>query len=343
MQNSPTKFLSPNEPTIEVLDKTASGRVCLAKISIEPLERGFGYTIGNALRRVLLSSVAGVAIVEVQIKGARHEYDTVEGMETDVLNLLLNLKGVSFILNTGSEAEVILNKKGSCEITAGDLELPQHTEVVNTEHFLARLNSRGKLEMKIKIKRGCGYQSVDQRFASDSSLERVVNTIYMDASYSPVRRVIYQVESSRVEKQTDLDKLVIELETDGTIDPISAIRRASALMKHQLGPFAEMDADDIETVRAYTDQMDERFLKPMTEFNLSVRSTKCLQEAQIDYVGDLVSLTETQLLEKKNFGQKSLTEVKQLLGELELQLGMNPAGWPPTFIEKARLESNETP
>lgn len=340
MENSPNTFLLPHEKDIQILGTTSSGKVNLAKISIGPLERGFGYTLGNALRRVLLSSMAGVAIVEAQIKGVRHEYDTIEGMETDVLNLLLNLKGVSFILYEGDVAEISIKKSGACDLTAADIVLPKNMEVVNPDHFLAHLNTRGNLEMKMKVQRGCGYQSVEQRFAAqDDKAEREANTIHLDASYSPVKRVIYQVESTRVEQQTDLDRLIIELETDGTLDPTAAIRRASTLLHKQLQPFVELESKEIIGMKAGSDQVDSTFLRPVTELNLSARSANCLEREKINYVGDLVSQTETQLLGKSSFGKKSLQEIKDILKEMDLSLGMQIDNWPPNHLK----EQNETP
>ncbi|MCH9666208.1 MAG: DNA-directed RNA polymerase subunit alpha [Gammaproteobacteria bacterium] len=342
MQNSPTTFLIPHDINVEILGKTTAGKVNSAKISLSPMERGFGYTIGNALRRVLLSSMAGVAIIEVQIKGVRHEYDTIEGMETDVLNLLLNLKGVSLILYEANNAEITLNKKGGGDVTAADLVLPSNMEIANPDHFLTKLNSRGNLEMKIKARRGCGYESVEQRFANENpEFEKSTNTIYMDASYSPVKRVIYQVESARVEQQTDLDKLVIELETDGTLDPTAAIRRATALLYKQLEPFADLESKEIISMKADSDQVDGVFLKPVEDLELSARSANCLSRENIEYVGDLVSQTETQLLGKPSFGKKSLQEIKDILKEMGLSLGMQVDNWPPKHLRKDEPEEEE--
>lgn len=342
MQNSPTTFLIPHEIDVEILGKTTGGKVSSAKIALSPMERGFGYTLGNALRRVLLSSMAGVAIVEVQIKGVRHEYDTIEGMETDVLNLLLNLKGVSLILYESNFAEITLNKQGGGDVTAADLVLPANMEIANPDHFLTKLNNRGSLDMKIKARRGCGYESVEQRFANeDKNFEKTTNTIYMDASYSPVKRVIYQVERTRVEQQTNLDKLIIELETDGTLDPTAAIRRATTLICKQLEPFADLESKEIISMKADSDQVDGVFLKSVIELNLSARSANCLNRENIEYVGDLVSQTETQLLGKPSFGKKSLQEIKDILKEMDLSLGMQVDNWPPKHIRKEEEESEE--
>ena len=339
MQNSPSKFLIPHDIGVEVLGQTQNGKVNLARIALSPLERGFGYTLGNALRRVLLSSMAGVSIVEVQIKGVRHEYDTIEGMETDVLNLLLNLKGVALILYEADTAEITLNKQGGCDITADDLVLPPNMEVANPEHFIAHLNEKGSLEIKMKVQRGCGYESVEQRFANaENQEERTANTIYLDASYSPVRRVVYRVESTRVEQQTDLDRLIIDLETDGTLDPTAAIRRATTLLHKQLQPFADLESKEIIDMKADKDQIDIIYLKPLKDLNLSVRSANCLEREKINYVGDLICQTETQLLGKPHLGKKSLQEIKEILKELGLSLGMQIDNWPPKHL----IEEDET-
>lgn len=335
MQNSPSKFLIPHDIKVEVIGKTTNGKANLARIALSPMERGFGYTIGNALRRVLLSSMAGASIVEVQIKGVRHEYDTVEGMETDVLNMLLNLKGVSLILYESDTAEITINKKGPCDITAADLELSANMEVANPEHFITHLNERGKLEIKMKVQKGCGYESVEQRFANaDNKTERMANTIYLDASYSPVKRVIYRVESTRVEQQTDLDRLIIDLETDGTLDPTAAIRRATSLLHKQLQPFADLESKEIIDMKADKDQIDIIYLKPIKELQLSARSDNCLEREDIRYVGDLICQTETQLLKKPHLGKKSLQEIKDKLKDIGLTLGMRLDNWPPKHLRE---------
>ena len=244
MQNSPSHFLIPDTPHVEILGRTEAGKVNLAKIEIYPLERGFGHTLGNTLRRVFLSSMVGVAITDVHIKGVRHEYDTIEGMQEDVLNLLLNLKEVSLVLYEMDNAVLTLKKNGPCEVIANDLVLQPNMEVVNPNLVLAHLNEDGELDMRMNARRGCGYESVEERLTRTKE-ETSVNTFYLDASYSPVLRASYKVESTRVEQQTDMDKLIIELETDGSLDPTTAIRRAATILHKQLQPFADLHSDEI--------------------------------------------------------------------------------------------------
>lgn len=333
MQNSPLQFLIPDTPKIEILGRTEAGKVNLAKIEIYPLERGFGHTLGNALRRVLLSSMAGVAITDVQIQGVRHEYDTITGMQEDVLNLLLNLKEVSLMLFETDTAILTLEKKGPGEVVAGDLVLQPNMEVVNPNLVLAHLNEDGRLNMKMNARRGCGYESVEERFARTDE-ESSVNTLYLDANYSPVLRVSYKVESARVEQHTDMDKLIIELETDGSLDPTAAIRRAATILHKQLQPFADLHSEEIVDVKATNDEIDAKFYKPISEFKFKARSANCLREANIDYVGDLVCHTETQLLKTPNLGKKSLQEIKDALAAMDLTLGMHLDNWPPPDLKK---------
>lgn len=336
MQNSSSRFLIPDTPRIEILNRTEAGKVGLAKVEIYPLERGFGHTLGNALRRVLLSSMAGVAIIDVQITDVRHEYDTIEGMQGDVLNLLLNLKEVSLVLYDMDRAVLTLRKKGPCEVTAADLVLQPNMEVANPDLILAHLTEDGELDIRMNARRGCGYESVESRLAHDK-IERSVSTLYLDASYSPVRRVSYKVESARVEQQTDLDKLVIELETNGALDPTAAIRRAATILHRQLQPFADLHSDEIVDVKANSGELDVIYFKPIKELEFKARSANCLREASIDYVGDLVCHTETQLLKTPNLGKKSLQEIKEVLAQMDLTLGMQLDNWPPPHLDRTSL------
>ena len=341
MQNSPFNFLKPDPPVVEILGHTRGGKVNKAKISIAPLERGFGYTIGHALRRILLSSMAGVAIIEAQITGVKHEYDTIEGMEEDVLSLLLNLKGIAFILyKKGDDAEISLKKEGPSIVTAADIELPSNMEVVDPHHVIAHLNERGKLEMNMKVRRGCGYEAAEARRARNDE-ETSVNTLHLDASYSPVLRVAYKVESTRVKQQTNLDKLIIELETNGTLDPTASIRRATTLLSQQLEPLIDLESDEIISTQAGQDEIREILFEKVDRLELGTRSSKCLQRANIQYLGDLVTYTEDKLMEQPSFGKRSLDEIKTSLAAQDLHLGMRLEGWPPKHL-KREDQTNET-
>ena len=339
MQNSPSHFLIPDAPHVEVLGRTEAGKVNLAKIEIYPLERGFGHTLGNTLRRVLLSSMAGVAITDVQIQGVRHEYDAIEGMQEDVLNLLLNLKEVSLVLYDMDTAVLTLKKEGPCAVTAGDLVLQPNMEVVNPNLILAHLNEDGRLDMRINARRGCGYESAEERISRVEE-KTSVDRLYLDASYSPILRASYKVESTRVDQQTDMDKLIIELETDGSLDPTNAIRRAATILHKQLQPFVDLHSDEIIDVRVGGDELDARLFKSISEFKFNTRSANCLREANIEYVGDLVSHTETQLLKTPNLGKKSLQEIKEALATLDLTLGMQLENWPPPHLKNSQHETS---
>ena len=302
-----------------------------AKVVMEPFERGYGHTLGNALRRVLLSSMAGFAPTEVQIAGVLHEYSTMEGVQEDVVDILLNLKGVVLKLHSGSDALLKISKQGEGMVTAADIELTHDVEVINPEHVIAHLSPGGKIEMTIKVERGCGYQPGNVRPVSEES--KGIGKIVLDASFSPVRRVSYAVESARVEQRTDLDKLIIDIETNGVIEPEQAIRDAAAILVEQLRVFATLEgtAPTIEEKRS--PQVDPILLRPVDDLELTVRSANCLKAENIYYIGDLIQRTETELLKTPNLGRKSLNEIKEVLASRGLTLGMKLENWPPAGLE----------
>ncbi len=350
MQNSPNKFLVADKPTVEILGHTRGGKVNAAKIVISPLERGFGYTLGHALRRILLSSMAGVAITDVRIKGVKHEYDTIEGMQEDVLSLLLNLKGIAFIIydKKADRADISLKKEGPGVVTAGDINLPPNMEVVDPGYVIAHLNERGQLDMQMTIRQGTGYETAESRLARDilDAEESVsANSLHLDASYSPVLRVSYKVESARVKQQTDLDKLIIELETDGTLDPTAAIRRGTTLLYKQLKPMIDLESEEIISTQASQEDIPEIFFDKVEDKlkELGGRSTNCLRRANIEYLGDLVINSEADLMKQPSFGKRSLDEIKDGLVELDLELGMKLSGWPPKHLKREIKEEQEQP
>ncbi|MGK0171640.1 MAG: DNA-directed RNA polymerase subunit alpha [Gammaproteobacteria bacterium] len=299
-----------------------------ARITIEPLDRGFGHTLGNALRRVLLSSMPGWSVVEVEIDNVLHEYTTIEGVQEDVTEILLNVKGLAIRTNARDEALLTLHKKGPGTVYAKDIQLDHDVEIVNPDHVLAHLSKEGELKLSMRVSVGRGYQPAAVR-AEDSEGERQIGKLLLDASFSPVSRVTYQVDSARVEQRTDLDKLVIEIETNGTIDPEQAIRHATRLLQEQLSVFSDLQERTSSTPDEPQAGVDPLLLRPVDDLELTVRSANCLKAESIYYVGDLIQRTEVELLKTPNLGKKSLTEIKDVLASRGLSLGMRLENWPP--------------
>jgi len=302
------------------------------QVVLEPLERGFGHTLGNALRRILLSSMPGSAVEEVEIDGVVHEYSTIEGVREDVIEILLNLKGIAVVLNEKDEVVVTVNKKGAGTVTAGDIVSDGSVEIVNPEHVIANLNKNGELNMRLTIRKGRGYSPADSR-TSDDDETRAVGKLLLDASYSPVQRVSYSVDAARVEQRTDLDKLVIDLETNGTIDPEEAIRRAATILQHQLAVFVDLHSEIVPEASKAEDEIDPILLRPVDDLELTVRSANCLKAEDIYYIGDLIQRTEVELLKTPNLGKKSLTEIKDVLATRGLSLGLRLENWPPSSLK----------
>jgi len=326
MSGNVNEFLKPR-----IVDITAVSEYH-ARVALEPLERGFGHTLGNALRRILLSSMPGAAVVEAEIDGVLHEYTTMEGVQEDVIEVLLNLKELAIQMHNRDEAELKISKKGPGVVTAGDIQLDHDVEIVNPDLVIATLNDKGSLNMTLKVRRGRGYEPANQRFTADEE-SRPIGRLQLDASFSPVRRVSYTVDSARVEQRTDLDKLIIDIETNGTLDPEEAIRRAATILHEQLQAFVDLkDASEKSSAQA-EQQFDPVLLKPIDELELTVRSTNCLKAEQVEYVGDLVQRTEVELLKTPNLGKTSLTEIKDVLAQHGLSLGMKLENWPPAGLK----------
>lgn len=317
-------FLTPRNIAVQVISPTR------AKVTLEPLERGFGHTLGNALRRILLSSMPGAAITEVEIEGVQHEYSTLEGVQEDVIDILLNLKGLSIRLHEQHEATLTISKQGAGPVLASDIQLPHNVEILNGDHVIANLGANGALRMKLRVGRGRGYEPADIR--EDSEENRTIGRLTLDASYSPVRRVAYVVENARVEQRTDLDKLVIDLETNGTIQPEDAIRRAATILQQQISVFVDLQKDKTPEPIEVRDEIDPILLRPVDDLELTVRSANCLKAENIYYIGDLVQKTEVELLKTPNLGKKSLTEIKDVLASRSLSLGMRLENWPPASL-----------
>ena len=307
-----------------------------AKATLEPFERGYGHTLGNALRRVLLSSMVGYAPTEVTIAGVLHEYSAIDGVQEDVVHVMLNLKGVVFKLHNRDEVTLVLRKDGDGPVTASDIQTPHDVEIVNPEHVIAHLAHGGKLDMQIKVEKGRGYVPGNLRRYGDEPT-KAIGRIVLDASFSPVRRVSYAVENARVEQRTDLDKLVMEIETNGALAPEEAIRQSARILVEQLAFFAQIDVqgtDIVMPVAPRRDTFDPILLRPVDELELTVRSANCLKAENIYYIGDLIQRTETELLKTPNLGRKSLNEIKEVLASRGLTLGARLENWPPQGLDK---------
>ena len=328
MQNN---LLKPKSISVEQL---GSNR---AKVALEPFERGYGHTLGNALRRVLLSSMPGFAATEVTIAGVLHEYSSIDGVQEDVVNILLNLKGVVFKLHNREEVTLSLRKDTEGVVTAADIQTPHDVEIINPEHVIANLSHGGKLDMQIKVEKGRGYVPGSMRRYADEP-NKSIGRIVLDASFSPVRRVSYTVESARVEQRTDLDKLVVEIETNGAVTAEDAVRASAKILVEQLAVFAQLEGSELDAFTAPAPrgntQFDPILLRPVDELELTVRSANCLKAENIYYIGDLIQRTENELLKTPNLGRKSLNEIKEVLASRGLTLGMKLESWPPASLEK---------
>ena len=326
MQGSVTEFLKPRLVDIEQVSSTH------AKVTLEPLERGFGHTLGNALRRILLSSMPGCAVTEVEIDGVLHEYSTKEGVQEDILEILLNLKGLAVRVQGKDEVILTLNKSGIGPVTPADITHDGVVEIVKPQHVICHLtDENASISMRIKVQRGRGYVPASTRIHSEED-ERPIGRLLVDACYSPVERIAYNVEAARVEQRTDLDKLVIEMETNGTIDPEEAIRRAATILAEQLEAFVDLRDVRQPEVKEEKPEFDPILLRPVDDLELTVRSANCLKAEAIHYIGDLVQRTEVELLKTPNLGKKSLTEIKDVLASRGLSLGMRLENWPPASI-----------
>ena len=309
-----------------------------ARVTLEPLERGFGHTLGNALRRILLSSMPGSAIVNAEIDGVLHEYSTIEGVQEDVIDILLNLKQVALRMHNRDEATLTLNKKGPGPVTAGDIKLDHDVEVVNPEHVIANLTKAGELSMTLTVAKGRGYQPATRRETEEGE-GRIIGSLQLDASFSPVSRISYNVDRARVEQRTDLDKLIIDIETNGTVDPEEAIRHAATILQDQLAAFVDLQASAEETTVAPEADIDPILLRPVDDLELTVRSANCLKAESIYFIGDLIQRTEVELLKTPNLGKKSLTEIKDVLATKGLSLGMRLENWPPASLSEKEPEA----
>ena len=321
-----------NEMLTPKVLKVQSDTIFHSRIVLEPLEPGFGYTLGNALRRILMSSMPGCAITEATIEGVLHEYSTIEGVQEDVVNILLNLKEVAIRMMVGTQAILTVNKQGPCQVTAGDILVTHGVEILNPELVIANLNENGKLNMTLTVEKGIGYHSNNDnivRLLDDEVQRKVVGNLKIDNTFSPVKKVAYFVDKARVENRTDLDKLTIELQTNGTIDPEEAIRISASILQRQLHAFVDMKFEESCLDSKVTNDFDPVLLRPVDDLELTVRSANCLKAENIYFIGDLVQKSENELLKTPNLGKKSLTEIKDVLASRSLSLGMKLENWPP--------------
>lgn len=333
MTGSVYEFLTPRIVKVEGIGDTQ------AKVSLEPLERGFGHTLGNALRRILLSSMPGAAFTEAVIEGVEHEYSTIEGVQEDVLEILLNLKDVAIEMPDRDEAVVALSAKGPGTVTAADIQVTHGMTIANPNLVIAQLTDKGILNMKLTARRGRGYEPAAQR-ESAAGEDRPIGRLQIDATFSPVTRIAYSVEAARVEQRTDLDRLVIEIVTNGTIDPEHAIRRAASILRDQLAAFVLLESTTVQEPLNREKESPEKnydpiLLRPVDDLELTVRSANCLKAENIFLIGDLIQRTEVELLKTPNLGKKSLTEIKDVLATRGLSLGMRLENWPPEGLEEA--------
>ena len=326
-------FLTPTEIVVEESGPTRS------KIVLEPLEQGFGHTLGNALRRIILSSMPGTAVSEVKIDGVLHEYSTIEGVQEDVIDILLNLKDLSVRLTEVEDAELTVSKSGSGTVTAADIELSTGVEIINPDHHIATLNDEGSINMTMRVTRGRGFVPVrplDEDEGQETGLLR------LDATYSPIKRVTYQVDNARVEQRTNLDRLTVDIDTDGTLEAEEILRISATILQHQLSAFAELGRLEEVIEEKEEAKIDPIMLRPVDELELTVRSANCLKNDNIVYIGDLILKSENEMLRTPNFGRKSLNEIKEVLTGMSLYLGMEIPNWPPDNIAEMSKKLEET-
>jgi DNA-directed RNA polymerase subunit alpha len=310
------------------------------KFVCEPLERGFGITIGNSLRRILLSSLQGTAIVSVNFGGVSHEFSTIPGVLEDVTDIILNLKEIKLKMSDAEEAVIHLSKEGEGAVTAGDIEAQDVVEILNPDQHIATLNKEAKLEMEMVVRTGKGYVPAER----NQSKELPIGVIPIDAVFSPIHKVNYVVTNARVGQITDYDKLTLEIWTDGSITPEDAVAFAAKILKEQMTPFInfEEEPEPIEEEEEEVEEsLNENLFRPVSELELSVRSANCLKNANISLIGELVQKTEAEMLKTKNFGRKSLNEIKAILEEMGLHLGMKLDSFPATNIPSGDEEEEE--
>jgi len=322
------ELIKPGQPDV----KFGGNPQKKATVIVEPLERGFGLTMGNALRRVLMSSLQGSAITAVQIDNVLHEFSSVAGVREDVTDIVLNLKGVSLLMEVEGPKRLVLSVKGPGVVTAGDIVETAGIEILNKDHVICQLDQDAELSMELTVDSGNGYVSAEQ----NRSVEAAIGLIPIDAIFSPVKKVSYDVQPTREGQVLDYDKLTLTVETDGSVPPDDAVAFAARILQDQLSVFINFDEPESENTENDEDQLEFNplLLKKVDELELSVRSANCLKNDNIVYIGDLIQKTEAEMLRTPNFGRKSLNEIKEVLSGMALHLGMDIIDWPPENIEE---------
>ncbi|MCX5918304.1 MAG: DNA-directed RNA polymerase subunit alpha [Deltaproteobacteria bacterium] len=321
--------------TMEIEEETLSPTY--GRFHVEPLERGFGITIGNSLRRILLSSLQGAAIYGVRMKGVLHEFSTIYGVREDVTDIILNIKELLVKLHSDGPETLHLKANKPGVVRARDIQTGSNVEVLNPDHVIATLSEDGELDMELVVKRGRGYIPAERNREEGQP----IGTIPIDALFSPIRKVNYTISHSRVGQITDYDRLTMEIWTNGNLAPADALGYAAKILKEQLSVFINFDEEEIIPKPAEVPEsakLNENLFKGVDELELSVRSANCLKNADIRYIGDLVQKSETEMLKTKNFGRKSLNEIKEILSEMGLSLGMKLENWPPPELEQKTTE-----
>ena len=328
LQKNWSELIKPTKMEVNV--EESNGKI--GKLTAEPLERGFGLTLGNSIRRILLSSLQGAAITSVKIKGVVHEFSTITGVKEDLTDILLNLKSIAVKVNSPGLKKMYIKSNSSGELRAGNFETDSETEIMNPDQLIMTLDSNADVEIEANVETGKGYVSAE--VAQDEN--KVIGEIKLDAMFSPVVKASYKVENSRVGQVTDFDKLVFEVETNGAITPDDAIALAARILQDQLQPFINFDEPEILPDQSKVESLsfNSNLLKKVEELELSVRSANCLKNDNIIYIGDLVQKSESEMLRTPNFGRKSLNEIKEVLQQMELNLGMSVPDWPPENIDE---------
>ena len=328
LQKNWMELIKPSKMDVNVEQNDGKSGTLIA----EPLERGFGLTLGNAIRRVLLSSLQGAAITSVKIKGVVHEFSTIPGVKEDLTDILLNLKSIAVKVHSPGLKKMYIKATGPGEIRAGNFETDSETEIMNRDQLIMTLDSNADIEIEANIETGKGYVSAE--VADDEN--KIIGEIKLDAMFSPVVKASYKIENSRVGQVTDYDKLILQVETNGVISPDDAIALASRILQDQLQPFINFDEPEVQQDQGSAEKLsfNSNLLKKVEELELSVRSANCLKNDNIIYIGDLVQKSESEMLRTPNFGRKSLNEIKEVLQQMELNLGMSVPDWPPDNIDE---------
>ena len=322
------ELIKPNKMDVNIQENNGRFGILIA----EPLERGLGLTLGNSLRRILMSSLQGAAITSIKVKGIVHEFSTIPGVKEDLTDIVLNLKSVGIKVHSPGARKMYLKAKGPGEIRSGNFETDSETEIIDQDQIIMTLDSNADIELEANVETGKGYISAE--VAEDDN--KMIGEIKIDAMFSPVKKTSYRIENSRVGQVTDYDKLILEVETNGAISPDDAVALAARVLQDQLQPFINFDEPEIQKEPSATEKLpfNQNLLKKVEELELSVRSANCLKNDNIIYIGDLVQKSESEMLRTPNFGRKSLNEIKEVLLQMDLGLGMSVADWPPENIDE---------